>query len=155
MIDYQNQTALVTGASSGIGASFAHALAARGMHLVLVARSMDRLEALATDVTRTYGGHAHVVGADLSKPGAARRVLEQTNAKGLAIDLLVNNAGFATYGVFEEVSLERQHEEIMLNCAGLVEMTHAFLPEIRAPGPRRRDQRGVDRRVPARPVHGD
>ena len=82
------------------------------------------------DVTKTYGVRAHVVGADLSKPGAAGRVLEQTDAKGFAIDLLVNNAGFATYGLFDEISLERQREEIMLNCAGLVEMTHAFLPEI-------------------------
>jgi short-subunit dehydrogenase len=130
MFDYENRTALITGASSGIGASFAHAFAQRGMHLVLVARSKDKLEALAKNLTKTYGVQAHVITADLSKPGAAQRVLEQTNAKGLAIDVLVNNAGFATYGIFEEVSLERQHEEIMLNCSGLVEMTHAFLPSI-------------------------
>src|SRR5690349_6473603 len=128
MFEYRNRTALITGASSGIGEAFAHALAARGMHVVLVARSKDKLEALATELGKTHGVRADVIGADLSKPGAARRVFEETKANGPVVDLVVNNAGFATYGAFEQVSLERQHEEIMLNCAGLVEMTHAFLP---------------------------
>jgi short-subunit dehydrogenase len=134
MFDYKDHTALITGASSGIGAEFARTLAARGMHVVLVARSKDRLEALAETLTREHGVRAHAIPADLSKPGVAQRVLDQTKAIGAAIDLLVNNAGFATYGVFEEVSLERQREEIALNCSGLVEMTHAFLPGIVAGG---------------------
>ena len=130
MFDFTNQTALITGASSGIGAAFAHALAARGVHLVLVARSKNKLEALAKELSERHGVGAHVATADLSHPGAARVVFENTMARGLSVDILVNNAGFATYGHFEEVPAERQHEEIMLNCAGLVEMTHAFLPDM-------------------------
>lgn len=134
MSDYLHQTALITGASSGIGAAFARALAARGASLAVVARSRDKLEALASELTARHGTRVHVIPADLSQPGAARGVLEQTAASGLAIDLLVNNAGFATYGAFEAIALERQREEIALNCAGLVEMTHAFLPGIVARG---------------------
>jgi short-subunit dehydrogenase len=134
MFEYKEKTALITGASSGIGALFAQALAARGMHLVLVARSQDKLEALAQRLSRAHGVRVHIVAADLSQPGSAQHVLAQATAKGVAIDVLVNNAGFATYGVFETVSLERQREEIMLNCSGLMEMTHAFLPGIVARG---------------------
>jgi short-subunit dehydrogenase len=128
MFAYKSQTALITGASSGIGAAFAEALAARGMHLVLVARSKDKLEGLGTELAKTYGVGVQVIAMDLSKPGASRRVFEQTTWNGLTVDLLVNNAGFATHGLFEELPLERQYEEIMLNCTAVVEMTHWFLP---------------------------
>jgi short-subunit dehydrogenase len=125
---YLSKTALVTGASMGIGASFARALAERGANLVLVARSKDKLTALARELESAHEIRAHVILADLSDANGVKTVVDETRARGLAIDLLVNNAGFATYGVFEEVSAERQREEIMLNSAALVGMTHAFLP---------------------------
>jgi short-subunit dehydrogenase len=128
MTDDTKRTALVTGASMGIGAAFARALAERGANLVLAARSRDKLEALATALSGAYGVRAHAVAVDLSKPGAAERLRAETESRGLAIDLLVNNAGFATYGRFDEISAERQREEILLNCAALVDMAHAFLP---------------------------
>jgi hypothetical protein len=134
MFDYEKQTALITGASSGIGAAFARALAARRMSVVLVARSADKLEALARELAAAHGVATHVVATDLSVPGAAKVVLQRTRELGVSVDVLVNNAGFATYGPFEEVSLDRQLEEIRLNCSGLVEMTHAFLPAIVARG---------------------
>jgi uncharacterized protein len=128
MTDYRNRTALVTGASMGIGAAFARALAERGAHLVLVARSNDKLEALATELAGKYGVRAQAIATDLSKPGAAEALALETTSRGLAVDVLVNSAGFATYGPFDEVSAERQREEILLNCAALVDMAHAFLP---------------------------
>jgi short-subunit dehydrogenase len=125
---YRDRTALVTGASMGIGAAFAQALAERGAHLVLVARSRDKLAALAAALAQRHGVRSQVIVADLSKPSAAQALLGETRARGLAVDILINNAGFGTYGRFEEISAERQHEEVMLNCAGLVGVTHAFLP---------------------------
>jgi short-subunit dehydrogenase len=134
MVRYKDRTALVTGASSGIGAAYARALAARGAHVVLVARSVDKLEALAAELSRRYGVRADVVPADLSLPGAAHQVFEDVRARGLHVDVLVNNAGFASYGRFETLAHGRQHAAIMLNVAGLVEMTHAFLPAMIARG---------------------
>jgi short-subunit dehydrogenase len=130
MINYQDRTALVTGASSGIGAAFARALAKRGAHVVLVARSKDKLDGLATEIRRAYGVRADVLPADLAEVGAAGRILDETRARGLAVDVLVNNAGFATYGLFDAVPRDRQHAEIMLNVAALVDLTHAFLPDM-------------------------
>ncbi|NUS02842.1 MAG: SDR family NAD(P)-dependent oxidoreductase, partial [Nonomuraea sp.] len=89
-------TALVTGASSGIGAEFARRLAARGHDLVLVARSEAALEALAAELRRDHGVRAEVLPQDLSAPDAATRVADEVAARGLTVDLLVNNAGFGT-----------------------------------------------------------
>jgi short-subunit dehydrogenase len=116
---------LVTGASAGIGAAFARELSRRGATLVLVARSEERLSHLAADIKR-----AHVIVADLSSPGAARRVHEAVVAKGIEVDVLVNNAGFGLHGLFEALPLAAQREEIDLNVGALVELSHVFLPMI-------------------------
>ncbi|HEY6881260.1 MAG TPA: SDR family oxidoreductase [Polyangiales bacterium] len=121
--DFRNKTVLITGASMGIGEAFARALAERGARLVLVARSERRLTELAAEL-----GGATVIVQDLAQRGAARRVFEVVEAHGLAIDVLINNAGFATRGTFGELSLELQREEIDLNVGALVELTHVFLP---------------------------
>src|SRR5687768_1222241 len=96
-------TALVTGASSGIGMEFARQLAGRGHDVVLVARSADRLERLAGELRDAHGVRAEVVVQDLSAPDAASVVAEELAARGLSVDLLVNNAGFGTVGRFEEI----------------------------------------------------
>lgn len=123
--DFTGKTALVTGASMGIGETFARELSRRGAKVVLVARGRERLEALAKEL-----GGATVIAKDLSKKGAATEVLAEVRRAGLEIDLLVNNAGFAAYGPFAAVSGETQREQVDLNCGALVELTHAFLPEI-------------------------
>ncbi|GGK52078.1 ketoacyl reductase [Planomonospora parontospora subsp. parontospora] len=130
----QNTTALVTGASSGIGAEFARRLAARGHHLVLVARSVPALEALAAELRGAYGVRVEVVPQDLSAPDAATRVAEALAAREITIDLLVNNAGFGTAGRFEGIAAEREHDELMVNVVALVGLTHAFLPGMLARG---------------------
>jgi short-subunit dehydrogenase len=128
MFNYEGKTALITGASSGIGEAFAHILAARSMNLVLVARSAEKLRALAQALSEQHGIRADVVPADLSREGAAQEVYRQTQALSIPVDLLVNNAGFGTYGCFNTLAPEREHEEIMLNVTALVDLTHAFVP---------------------------
>src|SRR6266702_1119512 len=128
MFSYTGKTALITGASSGIGEAFAHSLAARGMHLVLVARLADKLRALAQALSEQHGIRADVVPADLCRAGAVQEVYRRTQTLGVAVDLLVNNAGFGTYGGFDTLAQEREHGEIMLNVTALVDLTHAFVP---------------------------
>lgn len=127
MFTYRGKTVLITGASSGIGETFAHTLAARGCNLVLVARSEEKLNTLAQTLTEKHGIQAEVIAADLTKDGAVQRVYDETQQRGLTVDMLINNAGFGTYGQFEELPLERQSDEIKLNVLSLVELTHLFL----------------------------
>lgn len=122
--------ALITGASSGIGEAFARLLAAQGTDLVLVARSDAKLQLLAEELAARHRVRADVIAADLSAPGAARQVHEEVTRRGLAVDLLVNSAGFGSYGVFDTLPLERESQEIALNVTALVELTHLFLPEM-------------------------
>jgi len=121
--------ALITGASAGIGYEFALRLAERGYDLVLVARRRDRLEELAAKVRGEHGNaRTHIVAADLADPAAPARIAAEVTAQGLAVDLLVNNAGFGTHGLFEGLATEREHDEIEVNVQALVALTHAFLP---------------------------
>src|SRR4051812_9496385 len=128
MFEYQGKTALITGASSGIGAAFARSLAQRGMNVVLVARSEDKLQKLADELAAKYKVRAEIVGCDLSLENAAAQVLQAAQSYGLTIDLLINNAGFATFGPFEKQAADQQHQEVMLNVTTLVDLTQAFLP---------------------------
>lgn len=128
MFTYRGKTALVTGASSGIGETFARMLAQRGTDLILVARSEDKLNTLAYELAQQHNVKTHVIVADLSQEGAAQTVWAQTQERGLHVDILINNAGFATYGPFETLNNERDHQEVMLNVTAVVDLTHAFLP---------------------------
>ncbi|MGO0059789.1 SDR family NAD(P)-dependent oxidoreductase [Brevibacillus fluminis] len=126
----QGKWALVTGASSGIGEQFARQLAKQGSNLVLVARSKSKLESLASELQKLYGIKAVVISMDLAKEGALSELYQQCQLLKVDIELLVNNAGFATHGLFEQVSGVRQHEEVMLNVTAVVDMTHLFLPDM-------------------------
>ncbi|WPB82545.1 SDR family oxidoreductase [Archangium violaceum] len=121
--DFAGKTVVVTGSSMGIGEAFARELDARGAKLVLVARSQDKLQALASRLQS-----AQVIVEDLTKPGAAGRVFEEVTRRGLDVDVLINNAGFGEHGPFMDVSLETQRGQIALNIGALVELTHVFLP---------------------------
>jgi short-subunit dehydrogenase len=122
------KVALITGASSGIGETFAKALAAKDMDLVLVARSEDKLRALAKQLAEVHSRRVEVVTADLSMAGAADKVHAATEALGMPVDLLINNAGFGTAGSFHKLDPARERQEVLLNAAGVVDMTRAFLP---------------------------
>jgi uncharacterized protein len=115
------ETALVTGASSGIGEQFARQLAARGHDLVLVARRADRLERLAAEVPT----ETEAVACDLANDAAS--LPERVSELGAEVDLLVNNAGFGTSGPFLEHEPERDAEQVRLNCEAVVILSHAFL----------------------------
>ncbi len=120
--------ALITGASSGIGACFARALAARGRPLVLVARSKDKLEALAREIAQQHSVRVEIIEQDLSLQGAAGHLATALKERGIAVDLLVNNAGFGAHGEFWKLPLERQSEMLRLNIVTLTELTHLLLP---------------------------
>jgi hypothetical protein len=121
-------TALITGASAGLGLEFAKLFAADGHDLVLVARRRDRLEALAGQLQQAHGIKAHVVAADLAVPDGPRRVLEEVRRLGVSIDFLVNNAGFGTSGAFSGIDLKRELEMVQVNIVALLELTRALLP---------------------------
>jgi short-subunit dehydrogenase len=124
----QSLTALVTGASSGIGWELAKLFAADGARLVLVARSEARLRELAEEVRGRHGTESRVIASDLSRPGAAEEVFGAVEAAGLGVDVLVNNAAFATYGPFAGGDPREELEEIQLNVVALTQLTKLFLP---------------------------
>jgi short-subunit dehydrogenase len=119
--------ALVTGASMGLGKFFARALAARKQNLVLVARSKDKLEAVASELGTSHAILAVPLEFDLAAPGAGQRLAQQLRDRELPINLLINNAGFGLRGEFWKLSLERQLEMINLHNTAVVELTFSFL----------------------------
>jgi hypothetical protein len=126
-------TAVVTGATAGIGCSFASTLAARGNDLVLVARDDARLDTLAGRLAREHGVAAVPLAADLADD-AGLAVVEARVRDDASIDLLVNNAGMGTYGRFADLPVEREAYEIRLNVLAVVRLTHAALAGMRARG---------------------
>ena len=122
------QTALVTGASGGIGWELARAFAAGGYDLVLVARSAGKLEQLAGELRDRHGVAVRVLAKDLAGPGAPDEIFQELEGAGVAVDALVNNAGFATFGPFAETDLASELEEIQLNVVTLTHLTKRFLP---------------------------
>jgi len=123
---YAAKTALVTGASTGIGAVFAKELAQRGCSLILTARSQERLNLLANQLQKQYKINTLVIPADLQQPTAVADLVRAIDQQ--PIDILVNNAGFSTHGAFHTIAPEQEAALIQVNVAALVALTHAFLP---------------------------
>jgi len=128
MTTADRKTALVTGASSGIGLELARIFAREGYNLVLVARNADRLRQLASELEKAHGARSLILATDLTEPGAAAYVLDQTTRAGLQLDVLVNNAGFGQYGLFAENDLEECLRQIQLNVTTLTHLTRLYLP---------------------------
>jgi short-subunit dehydrogenase len=116
-------TALVTGASDGIGLEFCHILADRGYDLILVARRKDKLNDIGKSLTAAKGITCTVISADLSKPQAAQKLFQTTQKKNLQVDLLINNAGLLHNGLFTELDLGAQENMIRVNILALTSLT--------------------------------
>lgn len=128
--DLSHLTALVTGASSGIGEAFARGLAARGADVVLVARDQARLEAVAATLPGRADGrpHARVITMDLARPNASSQLSTILDANGVSVDILVNNAGVTSFGPIATQSFEEQQRMVGLNVAAASDLVNLLLP---------------------------
>ncbi|GAA0498330.1 SDR family oxidoreductase [Deinococcus depolymerans] len=133
-LNVRTSTALITGASSGIGESLARRLAAHGADLILVARNEARLSALAAELRGRCHVQVHVLPADLNRPGAAADLHAAVQARGLNVDILVNNAGLGSYGEFRTQPPAEIDRMIAVNVSALTALTRAFLPDMLARG---------------------
>ncbi|GIX05312.1 MAG: short-chain dehydrogenase [Planctomycetaceae bacterium] len=134
MLNLADKWALVTGASAGLGAEFARQLAARGMHLVLVARRGELLAQLAEELHVRHATRCEVIATDLSQPQSVQQVVAEVERRGIHIDLLVNNAGFGVVGDVDHADIDRLLQMIRLNISAAVELTYRILPGMLARG---------------------
>jgi short-subunit dehydrogenase len=120
--------ALITGASSGIGLEFARLFARDGYDLVLVARNRSNLEHLSSELTATYQVQATVMVQDLAYPAAAQAIIDELARQGLAVHVLINNAGTQVFGEYAKSSLPQLLDMVQVNATGLMQLTHLLLP---------------------------
>ena len=132
--DIKGKWALVTGASSGIGAEVARQLAARGANLVLVARRREALDTLAGEVKKREGVEVQVEPSDVAKPGEPERLFELLRSRGITISILINNAGFGAYGPFDSIDASTEEAMLDLDVKALVRLTRLFVAPMRAAG---------------------
>jgi len=125
-----NKTALITGASCGLGAEFARIHASKGDNLVLVARSKEKMDALKMDLEKQFGISVSVIAKDLSESLAPQAIYYELHQQKITVDYLINNAGFGDFGAFADCNWERQLEMINLNITALAYLTRLFLPEM-------------------------
>ena len=127
-INWRGRWALVTGASAGIGVALARELAAVGANLLLTARRRDRLDQLAQNLKQTHAIKTEIFAADLAWPDAPEKIHAFTHEKGIAVEILINNAGFGQYGELPEVGVQRLLHMVQVNCTAVVHLTRLFLP---------------------------
>lgn len=126
----RQQTALITGASGGIGYEFVKLFAQDGYHLVLVARNEQKLTQIADEFQRKFGINVTVIAKDLSLPTAPEEIFTQLQQASIKVDVLVNNAGFATYGLFHELDLTKELQMLQVNVVCLTHLTKLFLQDM-------------------------
>lgn len=129
-MEFKGKTAVITGASSGIGLGYAHELAKRGANLVLVARSENVLERVASEIMAAHKVQVEIVSLDLSDLDSGQKLVEILANKNLRVDILINNAGFGTNNRLVKEDRQKLQKQIILNVATLVDLTAAFLPEM-------------------------
>lgn len=127
-MENSGKTALITGASSGIGYALAHCFAKNGHNVILVARDKARLEKLAEELAREYSVAAEVIPEDLSSPSSPDDLFTKVRERRMSVDFLVNNAGFNEYGEFSEVGIDKALGMIQVNVVALTRLTKLFLP---------------------------
>lgn len=124
-----NNTALITGASTGIGKELAHIHAEKGRDVIIVARSKNKLDELKADLEKRYQIKVMVIAKDLGLANAPNEIYEEIKSAGIEIEYLINNAGFGALGKFHELEMERQISMINLNITSLTALTRLFLPD--------------------------
>ena len=124
--DFQGRWAVVTGASAGIGAALARELAAHGAKLILTARRKERLDALAAELSMK-GSEVRTVAADLTDPGAPQQIYDATEGAGIAVDILIDNAGLGQFGAFVTNSIEQELSQVRVNCEAVVHVARLFV----------------------------
>lgn len=124
------KTALITGASSGIGLELANIHASKGDNLILVARSFEKMKALKFELENSYKISVHLIKKDLSLLDSAKEVYDEVKQKNIAVDYLINNAGFGDYGMFYETSWGKEQAMINLNITALTQLTKLFVVDM-------------------------
>lgn len=124
------KTALITGASSGIGLELAKIFASKGTNVIIASRNIIELAKLGTELSEKYKIYAEEIEIDLSRPGAAKELYNQVQSLNFGVDYLINNAGFGDYGPFYKSDWEKQERMINLNMLALTHLTWLFLPEM-------------------------
>ena len=127
--DFNGKWALVTGASAGIGVALARELAACGAKLILTARRLERLDALAAELA-AKGVEVRIVVADLNDPAAPQAIYDATEGAGVAVDILINNAGLGQYGAFASSGMEQELSQVRVNCEAMVRLSRLFVPRM-------------------------
>lgn len=125
-----NKTALITGASGGIGAELARVHASAGGGLVLVARTVKKLDELKAELISKYHIKVHIIVKDLAEKDSVRELYDEVLAKGLEINFLINNAGFGDFGFFADTDWRKQEKMINLNVTALTHLTRLFIPDM-------------------------
>ena len=128
MADKTGKTALITGASAGLGSDFARLFAADGHDVVLVARRKDKLEELANELADQHGVESHIIASDLADAASPQAIHDELTEKKIEVEYLINNAGFGTNGSFVELDSERELAMITVNITALTHLTKLFLP---------------------------
>lgn len=126
----ENTYTLITGASSGIGRAFALEYGKRGQNLIITARSGDKLQELKREIEKDNQVSIECIIMDLAAEGSAKLLYEEIRKRKLHVDVLINNAGFATKGLFHKTDYKRQHEEMLLNIVSLTELTYLLLEDM-------------------------
>lgn len=127
--DFHGKWALVTGASAGIGVALARELAARGAKLILTARRRDRLDALAAELS-ARGAEVRTVAADLNDPAGPQQIYDATEGAGIAVDILIENAGLGQFGAFTASPVEQELSQVHVNCEAVVRLARLFVPRM-------------------------
>jgi len=122
----KHKFALVTGASEGIGFEFCKLLASKGYNIVLVARTLEKLQKAANSLEESFNIHAHVISCDLASPNAAQSIFDEVSSLNMEVELLVNNAGLLFNGFFKEIDLSSQESLLQCNIVALTAITHLF-----------------------------
>lgn len=129
---FKNSTALITGASSGIGKAYAQEFASLGIHLILTARSEQKLNDLADELRKKYNVNVEVIVLDLAQPNSAQNLFDEIQARNLSVEILINNAGFGKWTKFLDQSVSTYQEMITLNISSVTSLCYLFLPHMLA-----------------------